>query len=250
MISKIRACPHYLYKKYIYERVKHIRGTTRLKNILSEIAVTKTREDPESIFEREDWDNLIILDACRYDIYNEVTGRDVEKRISLGSTSQEYFGRTFNEGDFSDTVYISANGFAHDSNLKKYAGRSSIFHEKFLTTSTDWDDELGVTPPGPVARDARTAEELFPSKKKIIHFLQPHDPFIQFGLKEKIEEYNADRNEYDLAAEGVISDETLREGYKHNLILVLGVVEELLADMKGKTVITADHGDLLGEAGV
>ena len=37
----------------------------------------------------EDWDNLIILDACRYDLFEEVNTIDgtLESRISLGSAS-------------------------------------------------------------------------------------------------------------------------------------------------------------------
>jgi membrane-anchored protein YejM (alkaline phosphatase superfamily) len=37
------------------------------------------------------------------------------------------------------------------------------------------------------------------------------------------------------------------QAYRENLDLVLSEVEDLLSDLQGKTVITADHGELLGD---
>lgn len=41
--------------------------------------------------------------------------------------------------------------------------------------------------------------------------------------------------------------ETVWEAYNENLDLVLSEVEPLLDDLNGKSVITADHGNLVGE---
>jgi hypothetical protein len=41
----------------------------------------------------EDWDNLIVLDACRYDLFCEVSGLNAEMKISRGScTGDLLFG--------------------------------------------------------------------------------------------------------------------------------------------------------------
>lgn len=248
-MAKLKEKIYKIYNKHIYRNFRHLRGITRLRSIFLRLAVEQTNEEPESIYDKGEWDNLIILDACRYDIYKEVTGRDAEKRISLGSTSSEFFARTFDQGDFSDTVYVSANGFAADSQLKEHAGRKNIFHEKFMTISTDWNEKVSVPLPESVARDARTAEKLFKDKKKIIHFLQPHDPFIEYGLNKEVEKHEQAGNEHELAKRNEITDEQLVEGYKNNLVLVLEVVEELIKDLDGKTIVTADHGELLGEGG-
>ena len=82
MKSKI----YHYYKHQIFPRIDHIRGSYRLLiglQSLSEIGLTKIKEEPVSIFEKGDWDNLVILDACRHDLYEEVRG-ETDYRISLG----------------------------------------------------------------------------------------------------------------------------------------------------------------------
>ena len=239
--------------KYMYYKIRHRRGATRLKKILTKLASLSLEgydEEPKSVFEKGNWDNLIILDACRHDIYREVTGREVEKRVTLGSTSSEYFGRTYSEGDYSETVLISANGFCSDDMLKKHAGRTDVFFEKYELLSTDWDEEEKIVPAEPVVRDALSAEKLFPGKRKIVHFMQPHDRFVNYDYIEQINEDGNIKNEFDLAHLGRLSDEEILEAYKDNLQYVLEYVEELVEKMDGKTVVTADHGELLGEQGM
>ncbi|MFB6199962.1 MAG: hypothetical protein ABEJ83_03720 [Candidatus Nanohaloarchaea archaeon] len=77
-----------------YPKMKDVRGATRLKDVFSTLAekealrfADKVNEgDAESIFSKESWQNLVILDACRYDIYEEMYG-NTEFRISLGNKS-------------------------------------------------------------------------------------------------------------------------------------------------------------------
>jgi len=67
----------------------------------------------------EDWDNLFILDACRYDMFADridLAG-SLESRISLGSSSEEFMERNFVGEQFHDTVYINANPFIPRLNL-------------------------------------------------------------------------------------------------------------------------------------
>ena len=63
---------------------------------------------------QEDWDYLIILDACRYDYFEKFYGQylsgKLEKRLSLGSSTREWRDRNFT-GKYDDTIYISANPF-------------------------------------------------------------------------------------------------------------------------------------------
>jgi hypothetical protein len=250
---RITAFPRYLYMKYLYYKIRHIRGATRLKiwlTYLSEVGLDRYDGEPESVFEKEDWDNLIILDACRYDIYKGVTGREVEKRVTLGSTSSEYFGKTYSKGDYSDIVLVSANGFCSDEMLEEHAGRSDVFFEKYELLKTDWDEDSKVISGESMVRDTLNAEKLFPDKRKIIHFMQPHDPFVNFDYMEDVPKDSNIKNEYDLAHLGRLSKEEVVKAYKDNLRYVLEYVEELVEKMDGKTVVTADHGELLGEQGM
>lgn len=55
---------------------------------------------------------------------------------------------------------------------------------------------------------------------------------------------------YDLAEMGEATQSEVREAYKSNLRYVLRKVDNFVENLEGKTVITADHGDLLGENGL
>jgi len=58
-----------------------------------------------------DWDNLFILDACRYDMFErraELPGR-LERAESRASTTVEFLRANVDGRDLSDTVYVTAN---------------------------------------------------------------------------------------------------------------------------------------------
>ncbi|MFB6182582.1 MAG: hypothetical protein ABEI78_00815, partial [Candidatus Nanohaloarchaea archaeon] len=108
----------------MYPKVKNLRGATRLASFLHKKALNKVEdieESPESIFDR-DWDNLIVLDACRQDLYEEVNG-ETESRISAGSSTKDFIKDNFSEGELSDIVYITANPHFHKSMFKDLTGR-------------------------------------------------------------------------------------------------------------------------------
>jgi hypothetical protein len=196
-------------------------------------------EPPTHVFDHE-WDNLIILDACRHDIYQEVRGRKVDSIMSVGSHSREFVKNTFSEDrDFSDLIYITANGHISSPRFEQFTGKKlhETFDQVFDPFANDWDNEESGIPPEAVARDAETAEKLFPGQPKIIHFMQPHYPFI--GSERDVEyEYpevlKEDRGEIIAA-------------YTECLEHTLEIVDELVENLSGKTVITADHGEYLGE---
>jgi len=58
---------------------------------------------------KKDWDNLIILDACRYDLFVEVSGLKPDYIISRGSCTAEFLRENFQGNKFMDTIYITAN---------------------------------------------------------------------------------------------------------------------------------------------
>lgn len=172
----------------------------------------------------EDWDTLIVLDACRADYFQEVA--DLEQydeyttKISLGSHSSEWTRRNFADQEFDNTVYVSAN--PHTSLV---AGDS--FHEIFELWENDFDDDAGVVPPEIVRDSAIKAHEMYSNKRLIIHFMQPHGPFVGSDIKPPYE----GECEYWRA-------------YKQNLEHVLPFVDDIVDAIPGKTVVTADHGQV------
>ncbi|RLM57141.1 hypothetical protein DVK02_04940 [Halobellus sp. Atlit-31R] len=171
----------------------------------------------------EDWDNLIVLDACRADEFERAADLnqfdEYSDVVSLGSHSSEWTRRNFAGREFGDTVYVSAN--PHTS---RDAGGS--FHTIVEMWNRDFDDNAGTVPPQAMVDAAREAIEEFPNKRLIVHFMQPHGPFIGTDIPDdEIED-------------------RYWEAYDENLAYVLEYVEELIADLPGRTVITGDHGQI------
>jgi len=122
--------------------------------------------------------------------------------------------------------------------------------------------------PKAVYESAIEAIEEYPNKRRIIHFMQPHDPYIGSKaetLPNEVEEREnvIFRKRRQMAGEDIQSEETLgslrsaaargyishgqvHEVYIENLDIVLDHVQDLLSELNGKVVITADHGELLG----
>lgn len=172
----------------------------------------------------EDWDTLVVLDACRADYFQDVADIDrfdsYETRVSLGSHSSEWTRRNFQGEAFGDTVYVSAN--PHTS---LEAGDS--FHEIVELWDTGTDEDAGVVLPETVRDAALEAYEQYPDKRLVVHFMQPHGPFVGSDLKEP----------YDGA------DQYWR-AYEENLEYVLPAVDKIIDAVPGKTVVTADHGQI------
>lgn len=247
---------YFLYRDRLYPGVENLRGFTRVKLLLEEFAKSDLEEisqEPDYI-DNLDWKNLVILDGCRHDIYMDVTGVE-DSRISAGSMSQDYIERNFSDGDWSDVVYITANPFFASHKFKELTGKEpeEVFHTIFHTYMDKWDDENNTVMPESVAEDAKTAEKLFPEKRKIVHFMQPHHPFVEADLVDvgfaDILDEEKTTHEWEMAEEGKISHREVLDAYKQNLEFVMSQAEELLDSISGKTIITADHGNYMGENG-
>ncbi|MFB6158460.1 MAG: hypothetical protein ABEJ95_02250 [Candidatus Nanohalobium sp.] len=217
-------------------------------------AAGMSKVEGSNLFE-EEWDNLIVLDGCRADLYEEVVGES-SYIYSSASCTPDYIRKTFTDTTYEDVVYVSGNPWFHESSLKELTGREEIFHSVFDTFSTDWSEDENTVLPEPLVRDAKTAKNLFEGKKLVVHFMQPHQPFVNADFSEEgsdLPPHLRDMNEsnvWDKAESKSISREKVYSAYRDNLEFVMPYVEELVQDLDGKTVITSDHGNLLGEGGL
>jgi hypothetical protein len=189
------------------------------------------------VFE-EDWDNFVILDACRYDEFahrSSLPGT-TEYRISRGSTSPEFVRGNFGGKRLHDVVYVTANNWYAKT-------KDDIDAEIYALDTVDRDLFDGRTShPETVAAAARDAAETYPDKRLVIHFMQPHWPYLG-PTGEKFE--NAPFHEVMRETDATHAD--VMQAYRENVDIVLGEVEPLLDDLQGKTVVSADHGELLGD---
>jgi len=206
---------------------------------------------------QEDWDVLYILDGCRFDVYRDETDRCVESRYSPGAESREFMESCFCNGTLHDTVYVTANPHTPST-----IG-DGVFHDIVPLYETGWDEELETVPPEVVTETLISASEDYPRKRLIAHYMQPHFPFIgpqgrsldQVGLpKGSFAESSPDsdqtvRNVWRNLQYGIgdVSREIVIEAYRENLQLAIKSVDRALSKVSGKAVITADHGNLIGE---
>ena len=207
---------------------------------------------------REDWDNLIILDACRYDMFeklNDIKGT-LEYRLSRGPCTSEFLRENFKGKKFNDTVYITANPLVNYHVPESFAKIVSVWKDR-------WYEKYGTVLPQDMVEYALKTNEMYPQKRLIIHFMQPHYPFIGERSREKIGvhdgilardlvlgdekvEHTA-QSVWNLFKEGKLDKNTVWEAYEENLQIVLKYVIKLIENLLGKTVITSDHGNLFGE---
>lgn len=213
----------------------------------------------------KDWDNLIILDACRYDFFektNKICG-ELTKIASKGSHSSEFITESFIGNDLSDTVYVTSNPHAEKIS-------DDVFYRVIKTYTKDSIDnknDYSGTAPEIVTEKAINALNEYKNKRLIIHYMQPHSPFLgeyasrlreklknNHGLSfERTDNINSDWSDSESLADlrmaekqDYISIYQLMAVYKGNLRLVLDYVQDLLSQVQGKSVITSDHGELLG----
>lgn len=200
------------------------------------------------------WDNLIVLDACRWDLFEKVVDTTKFDQYwtvdSLGSGTGEWTQQNFAGGSFGDTVYVTSN--PHTSQI---AGDS--FHRLYECWRDNFDDDSGTVHPEPVVEAARTAIESHPNKRLVVHFMQPHHPFVrreetQYGGWQR--DYEGSEGDWkrpihvwDALEMGLIDRETVWEAYADNLEYVMPHVERLVDELPGRSVITSDHGNFLGE---
>lgn len=209
----------------------------------------------------EDWDNLIILDACRYDQFemlNTIPGR-LEARTSLGSATLEFMMENFDGSAHYDTVYVTANPmylYEEDADI------DDAFYRVVDVWRSNWDGQYHTVHPEKMVEATLEAYERYPDKRLISHFIQPHYPFIgdaaneighhagnklayRSALGKETEEI--DPTVWELLEEGRVDERTVRRAYDENLEIVLSYVEELVDEFPEKTVVTSDHGNLIGE---
>jgi hypothetical protein len=197
----------------------------------------------------QDWDVLIIIDGCRADVFEERAPQAWQTSIveSKASATIEFLHANFADGFFDDTVYITAN-----PQLKKHNDEINalFFEENQLWSGNTWDDNLGTVQPEDVAQEARRANDAYPNKRLLIHFMQPHYPFrnspFDSGslITDEDEKFFWHRL---VTGELQLNPSEIWDAYVDNLDWVLEEIQDLLPDLDGKVILTSDHGNMIGE---
>lgn len=119
---------------------------------------------PADVFE-EDWDNLIILDACRFDLIDneDFRGGSVDWRWSGKSNSEEFLEHNVSGRILDDVVWVTANPW-----VSKF--EQQIYVVEHLWRS-HWDVSLKTVTPGDVRNAATDSIRRHPDKRLVVHFM-------------------------------------------------------------------------------
>ena len=236
----------------------------------------------------EDWKFLVILDACRYDFFEEVYKEffnDVvlKKAISPARHTLEWLCKTF-DNYYDDTIYISGNPWVNSFVInKKFKFHAKKHFYKIVDVwNFGWDNSLGTIPPREI--NINFTKQLLKNKNKrfILHYNQPHQPYISLGgfsrqtrRFKKHDPTETFKNKVKFLISKTVGDricwelfnilnisfkdygymlykkyggfDEIRRAYKNDLRIVLEKVKLLTDNIPGSWLITADHGELLGE---
>lgn len=202
-----------------------------------------------NIFDRE-WDVLLILDACRLDQFRRVVDEEADSIWSVGSSSNEWMDHTFSHPATQETAYVTGNPFTNEHDSDQFAALDELW-------KTHWDDETGTIPPEPISRYviSRHREGY---DRVIGHYMQPHYPFISNrtditgrGMRWDVT-YGEIEDDglalWDQFLYGIRNDvDRVREAYDSNLKFVWKEVERVMNNVDGAVIVTADHGNAMGE---
>lgn len=199
----------------------------------------------------EDWDVLVLLDACRYDMFADqhTLPGALTVRESRGSSTREFLRGNVDGRRLHDTVYVTASPMRHRN-------RETIdaqFHAEVDVWRDGWEESLGTVLPETTTEYATEAAGDYPQKRLLIHYLQPHYPFVGSDVDPFTAEQAFDRpDEPDcwdqvLRGELRVDPDDVWLAYRATLDRVLHSVADLFAAVDGKIVVTADHGNMVGE---
>lgn len=220
---------------------------TRINRPIQRKLFEPTRLAPES-----DWDTLVILDACPADLFESVVGTtqwDTYETARSGAGNTYQWLKEHWKDDYADTVYVSGNPMVS----RHVPGQFHDLIEPWRDAITDGDSTPSAEP---VTKTALDVHREYPHKRVVVHYMQPHYPFIrdtdlQFTNFEATDEWQVEGDPrasdvWEALRKGIVSEPRVRDGYRRNLEYVIEEVETLLSGIDGKVVVGSDHGNLFG----
>jgi len=133
----------------------------------------------KSLIIKEGWEILVVLDACRYDAFKDLYGSfldgDLEKVKSEGSETLDWLNNTFT--GFYEWDYFSANPYINSYGVSFRDGwrADSHFRRIYDVWESEWSEEAGtVLPEAMVEYFLKNRKD----SKSVVHFIQPHRPFL------------------------------------------------------------------------
>jgi hypothetical protein len=200
--------------------------------------------------QNDDWDVLVVIDACRFDLFQEVVAdHEIAEKLSIiepvyscATMTQEWVERTLNAAPDSYLKELSVvSGTGHidaHCDTSRFGGHTLLWkyaHETKLTVLPDL-----------VTNEAIRAYRQHQTDRLYIHYVQPHAPFLH-AIDKYDERSSGKANVWNELKLGNISRKQVWADYSKNLRVVLDHVITIIENVDGRVVITSDHGNLLGK---
>ena len=257
-----------LAASHLYRRSKEAIVRSRLELYRRRRDIQRQKHLIEEFVSQDEF-ILVILDACRYDVFEEICCNYVDGELSKvwssGRWTADYVRRTWD--DSYDLTYLSSIPVVSDFYFEIRGDEfrpSNYFDEVIPLWDSEWDPELGTVPADEVT-DTALAYSTQPDQTRLVaHYPQPHVPYVgdtmilpwdskevEYDLQELLEK-DIDRPTqriYDQIKSGELPESELWKAYRDNLRYVLDEVVRLIRRVDCPVVVTADHGEHLGESG-
>jgi hypothetical protein len=139
------------------------------KWLLQQASQHRRRYDQHEQLNADDWDIVVVLDACRWDTLRDVAPWPIDASISPASATPGWLAAAEQTEVFEDTYIVSGNVQYNDVDL----GESEL-HKIW---ETDWNARLGTVLPEPVLvkADSLLQRDTHPV---VAHVLPPHGPYV------------------------------------------------------------------------
>lgn len=206
----------------------------------------------------KDWDVLILLDCARVDMMQEVCDeypflKKIDSHRTTGTNSARWMNSTFTseyKDKMANSVYITGN-MASEENLS-----NDQFHHLEEVWRDGYDEEFAFMPAREITDRAIYYGRKSNYDRMIVHYMQPHLPFILFSKEDNESIQIEDTQCGGMTVGGLYKEENwtrqqLWDSHIENLQYVLNYINILLSNLDAdKVVISADHGQAFGENGV
>lgn len=211
---------------------------------------------------------LIILDACRYDIFNTIYRKYLKGSIikvrSPASQTQEWLKKVLPIMALSirkkPIRIFSANPFINSKGIDKGIQVTNYIPSNLIIDVWDlgWDPKYNTVPPWKMNE---IVKRYGLEDRTIIWYIQPHTPWLNFShLFNSLIDISKRKNINYIYLLKLLGEKELLKradflrGYTFNLHIVLYFVRDLInyvlqQGFKGKIVLTSDHGEVFGEYG-
>ena len=210
------------------------------------------------------WGTLLILDACRYDVFKEVAGElDLKGELQcadsgvLGTSSWYYKNWRGQPGQTNITAVV-----ANPWGLR--------YPLKFEQVIKAWDSGMNCAKVDP-DRTMDFYRKFASGKRAMVHFVPPHQPFLgekgkavyeKLGINMEQREgtkWDWENNKKFTAltqVQKLLSTYgrsghwgEVKDAYKENVNFIVTKIKKWLPEFLPPVVITADHGEVVGEGG-